>query len=390
MFVFLFGTDYYSLINASEEGKLLIWMGTGRHEAVRLMGEWFQKETGVPVQVEHNDDIFESFIKTSRDGEGPDMFIWWHDSLMNLAKAGLLMHVDISKSMRKKMLPKSWEAYTVRGRLYGYPYALETIALIYNKDLVPNPPQTFEDLFRLHKDLQAKGILTFLFDYNVFYYSFPIMTSGGGYLFGKKANSDWDTTDIGINGPGAVKGTELLMRLIDQGVIATRASSPIVEAKFSKQKVAMTINGHWTLPNFKAGKVNYGVAPFPTYQGRPARPFVKVKGIVINRASKNVELSKEFIENYFLSSKGLRIMHELFHLGVPAHKQFLAEIAYEPNVRGFRKMVDEGILMPNVPRMPDVWQEMANALDRITSKKQPIQESLNEAVNYFRDKIQEP
>ena len=36
------------------------------------------------------------------------------------------------------------------------------------------------------------------------YHIYPLFSSGGGYLFGKQANGDWDPSDVGVDSAGSV------------------------------------------------------------------------------------------------------------------------------------------------------------------------------------------
>ncbi len=50
------------------------------------------------------------------------------------------------------------------GKLIAYPIAVEALSLIYNKDLVANPPKTWEEIPALDKELKAKGKSALMFN----------------------------------------------------------------------------------------------------------------------------------------------------------------------------------------------------------------------------------
>jgi maltose-binding protein MalE len=62
--------------------------------------------------------------------------IWAHDRLGEWADAGLLLPIDPDPAFLPRIFPKAWEAFTHRGRLWGYPLAMESTGLIYNKALI--------------------------------------------------------------------------------------------------------------------------------------------------------------------------------------------------------------------------------------------------------------
>jgi arabinogalactan oligomer / maltooligosaccharide transport system substrate-binding protein len=92
--------------------------------------------------------------------------------------------------------PVAIEAFTYNGQLYGVPYAVESVALIYNRDLVPEPPQTWEELKEIARDLQESWQVDqgYVLQQADAYHFNPILTGFGGYIFG--------TTDEGYNPAG--------------------------------------------------------------------------------------------------------------------------------------------------------------------------------------------
>ena len=95
--------------------------------------------------------------------------IWAHDKVGEWADAGLIAPVEISEEFGNKFFPKAWQAVLHSGRLWGYPIALETVTLIYNKKLLDDPPPTeLSDLVSLNQKIKKKhpGVRTILWDYN--------------------------------------------------------------------------------------------------------------------------------------------------------------------------------------------------------------------------------
>ncbi len=59
---------------------------------------------------------------------------------------------------------RSPDAVRYNGKLIAYPIAVEALSLIYNKDPVPNPPKTREEIPKLDKELKAKGKSALMFN----------------------------------------------------------------------------------------------------------------------------------------------------------------------------------------------------------------------------------
>ncbi len=68
-----------------------------------------------------------------------------------------------TKRSRQKLYPFT-DAVRYNGKLIAYPIAVEALSLIYNKDTVPNPPKTWEEIPALDKELKAKGKSALMFN----------------------------------------------------------------------------------------------------------------------------------------------------------------------------------------------------------------------------------
>jgi len=117
-------------------GELLIWMDTDRGHALAPIAKKFENDFGLKVTIETPEKITDSFPIAAQCGKGPDIVIWAHDKVGEWADAGLIAPVEVSNEFLGKFLPKAWEAVIHKGWVWGYPVALETVALIYNKKLL--------------------------------------------------------------------------------------------------------------------------------------------------------------------------------------------------------------------------------------------------------------
>jgi maltose/maltodextrin transport system substrate-binding protein len=366
---------------AQDKGTLTVWInGDKAYNGLAKIGEKFTKATGIKVVVEHPQDAPSKFQQAAAAKKGPDIMIWAHDRAGEWVNAGLVEPVAPKPKFTAQLEKVGWDAFTFGGKVWGYPLAIESVGLIYNKALVPTPPKTFEEIFALDKQLQKTGKHAILWDYNNTYFTFPLLAANGGYPFGRNAKGDYVATDIGVNNAGAVKGAELLAKLINDGVMPKGATYAAMEAAMNKGEVAMMISGPWAWENLKKGKIEFGVAPIPSIGGKPAKAFVGVQGAMINRASANKQLATEFIENYMLTMDGLKTMDEDVSLGVTAHKEFYKTRAKDPLIAATMKNITTGLLMPSLPEMGKFWSAMESALGNITQGRQKPKEALDGAA----------
>jgi maltose/maltodextrin transport system substrate-binding protein len=367
-------------VAAAEAGKLLIWFSVDGAKGLQKVAEEFTKKTGVAVTVEAPEDGPGKFQQAAAAGKGPDIWIWAHDRIGEWVAGGLLQPVTPSKKVQADIDPLAWKAFTIGGKQWGYPYSIESIALVYNKALVPTPPKSFEDVMALDKKLSAQGKKAILWEYNNTYFTWPLLAANGGYAYKQKPDGSYDAADVGVNNAGAVKGGEVLNKLIREGFMPTGAGYAEMEGGIAQGKVAMMINGPWSWDNLRKAKIDFGVTRIPTVAGKKASPFVGVKGVMINKATPNKDLAVEFIENYMLAPSGLKMINEAEPIGAPANKAYFNELKADPNIAATMESAQDGIPMPNNPEMGRFWSAMASSLSNISEGRQSPKEALDAAA----------
>jgi len=238
-----------------EEGKLVIWInGDKGYNGLAEVGKKFEQDTGIKVTVEHPDKLEEKY----RFG--------------GYAQSGLLAEVTPEKAFQDKLYPFTWDAVRYNGKIIAYPVAVESLSLIYNKDLVPNPPKTWEEIPKLDKELKAKGKSALMFNLQEPYFTWPIIAADGGYAF-KFENGKYDVKNVGVDSAGAKAGLNFLVQLIKDKHMNADTDYSIAEGAFNKGDTAMTINGPWAWANIDKSKVNYGVAQLPSKASRLNRSW---------------------------------------------------------------------------------------------------------------------
>lgn len=362
-----------------EEGKLVIWInGDKGYNGLAEVGKKFEKDTGIKVTVEHPDKLEEKFPQVAATGDGPDIIFWAHDRFGGYAQSGLLAEITPDKAFQDKLYPFTWDAVRYNGKLIAYPIAVEALSLIYNKDLLPNPPKTWEEIPALDKELKAKGKSALMFNLQEPYFTWPLIAADGGYAF-KYENGKYDIKDVGVDNAGAKAGLTFLVDLIKKQTHECRHDYSIAEAAFNKGETAMTINGPWAWSNIDTSKVNYGVTVLPTFKGQPSKPFVGVLSAGINAASPNKELAKEFLENYLLTDEGLEAVNKDKPLGAVALKSYQDELAKDPRIAATMDNAQKGEIMPNIPQMSAFWYAVRTAVINAASGRQTVDAALKDA-----------
>jgi maltose/maltodextrin transport system substrate-binding protein len=361
--------------------RLLVWInGDKGYDGLQQVGDAFTAATGVPVVVQHPEGAPDKFQAAAAAGKGPDVFCWPHDRVGEWARSGLISPVRPGAALRARVEDSAWQAFTYRGRLWGYPIAIETIGLIVNRALVPEPPRNWDEVIALDQRLRQQGRKAILWDYNKSFFTWPLLAGPGGDVFARDANGDFDATRVGVNNAGAVAGAELLARLINDGVMPRGARYSDMEAQFANGQVAMMISGPWAWDNARKAKIDFVVAPIPALGEHPAKPFVGVLGCMIAAPSRHKDIAREFLEHHVLSVDGLKTISADVPLGTPADKAYFQELSSDPAIRATMANAQAGEAIPNIPEMQRFFPAMDAALEAITQGRQTPREALDGAA----------
>ncbi len=361
---------------ALEEGKLLIWMGGDKGDALlQEVVAQFTADLGVEVVVEVADPLTDKFQQAAATGDGPDIVLWAHDRFGEWAAGGLIQPVEPSQEMTDGILASAWDAVSFGGKVWGYPVNVEAIGLVYNKDLIDTPPATFEEI----KDLaMPEGVRAILWDYNNTYFTMPMLMANGGFAF-QKVDGVFDGKNTGVNNEGAMMGANVLKSLFDDGVMPAGVDYGVMDGAMAKGETAMVINGPWSWAGYKGAGINIGVAPLPTVNGKVSPPFLGVPAFAINAATPNKDLVIELLENYILTDEGLAAWNANGNLGALADIS-AGQAQEDPLVKATIANAANGIPMPSNPEMGAFWGAMGPALTNITTGVQSPEDALNDAA----------
>ena len=339
---------------------LKVWESQlGPDEFIKQAGEKF-KELHPNVSVEFiNVEFGDTSSQIALDGPagtGPDVFAAPHDKLGELVSGGHVLPVVDPAAVQGNVLEAATTAATYDGTMYGYPVAMETYALYYNKKYVTDPPKTWDDVVAFSKDFNAenKGEYGFVMDVGNGYYTILFTTSKDNRLFGPDGT---DTTTTNINSPASVEGMKQFVALRPVlNVPAADLATSTVDALFSAGDAAMLISGPWNVKNFTDAGVDFGVATLPALAGNsePAASFAGVRTMYVSAYTDHPEVSAAFAQ--FLTTPEMQQLRADITGALAASS---SDITYKnPVVTGFADQLKFAFPMPSIPQMGKFWDAM--------------------------------
>ncbi|MBF4245046.1 maltose ABC transporter substrate-binding protein [Vibrio anguillarum] len=350
------------------DSELLIWTDNTTLDYMKYAADQFNQDFGYKVKFTFRGlapiDAASRMIQDGGSARVADVAEIEHDLLGRLVVAGGAMENLVSADrMKRNFMPNAVSAMQYDGNSYGFPVSYATLALFYNKDLLPEAPKTFEALIRYGETFNnaKENKYALLWDVQNYYESRMFLTLYGAYEFGNKGT---DAKDIGINSELAQKGL-LAMKTLQ----AANSSNPIDmrnpqvrRGLFSEGKVAAIIDGPWAIQGYAASGVNYGVMPIPTLEGQQLRTFSTVRLAVVSTYSEYPKAAQLFAD-YIASDKMLMKRYEMTK-SIPPVQSLMEEIIVDADEATYA-IIAQGFYsdaMPSIPEMGYLWSPMASAI----------------------------
>ncbi len=373
-----------ALAVSAQDESLTIWADDTRAPILEELGAQFEEEFGIPVVVHELGfgDIRDQFKTAAPAGEGPDIIIGAHDWLGELAVNGLLAEIDVS-DVADQFLLASLSAFVYEGIQYGLPYAAENVAFIRNTELVPENPETWDDVRAISEALIADGSSQYgfiIFDSDPYHF-FPLQTAFGGYVFGL-TDDGYDPSDVGIDSDGSIAAAAYIEAYGTDGLMPSGIDYDVMHTMFESGDAAMIITGPWAIPRIAESGVSFEVAGLPSGPGGVGKPFLGVQGFMVSAFSENKILAEAFLFDYVAT---LDTMESLYSADPrpPAHLE--AREGLEDEIMlGFVAAGGEGLAMPAIPEMSAVWSAWGNAMQLVRTGESSAADAFGNAGEQIR------
>ncbi|ANC76611.1 MULTISPECIES: extracellular solute-binding protein [Fictibacillus] len=379
---------------ADKPEKLVMWedqeKGAGTKDAIKK----FEEKYGIKVDLKEI-PMLDQQEKLRLDGpakKGPDVITTPHDRIGPLAIEGLIAPIKVSDDVTKLYTESSINALTYDGKLYGLPKSTETPVFIYNKKLMPEAPESFDDVLAFSKGDKGGAQYGFLANWTDFYFANGVLSGYGSYVF-KDDNGTLDAKDLGLSNKGAVEGLDYITSwykdgLFPKGIIGEKAG-PTIDGLFQEGKVASVMNGPWSFQGYKDAGIDIGVSPMPKLpNGEDVKTFIGVKGYNVSQFSPNQEWAAKLVE-FITNEENAKTRFEKT-AEIPPIVSLMEDpiIADNEAAKAVAVQSERGVPMPNIPEMAEVWAPAANALQLSATGKSEPKAALESAVKTIGQNIE--
>lgn len=381
------GTSEYGEEEKPDELVMWVHEEEAQLEAYEIITERFTEEYDIDVEIipYSQGEQLSGMSLDGPQGIGPDLFYAAHDNVGNIHLEGLAAELEFTEDQQERLDEYNEEAvlsFSFEGIQYGIPSVVETYVLFYNQSLVPEAPETMDELMEIAHDIHDGDTYGFLINATDFYFTYPFLTGPGGYIFAQDDEGIYDVEDIGLNTDGAVEGAEMIASWYEDGFLPDGVDTDIVSGVFQEGNAGMAVSGPWAIPDFRNGLGDdLGVSVLPTWDGEHLSSFAGNKGWLVNYYSENQYWATElalFISNAENGATYFEVAGELpAHTGVEIEDEFMEPVL---------EQIEYAEPMPNVPEMSQVWEPMGEALQFISQGDDP-EEVLDEAVEQIEADI---
>ncbi|WP_354691428.1 extracellular solute-binding protein [Phytobacter sp. RSE-02] len=387
--------QFISLSAHAATKQLNVWEDIKKSVGIQDAVKDFEQKYDVKVNVQEM-PYAQQLEKLRLDGPagiGPDVLVIPNDQLGGAVVQGLLAPLNLDKEKVDAFTPASINAFRLDNTLYGVPKAVETLVLIYNKDLIDKPLQSLPEWLDYSKKQREQNKYGLLAKFDQIYYSWGAIGPMGGYLFGKNDKGGFNPKDIGLNKPGAVEAVTFLKKFYSEGVFPSGILGDnglnAIDSLFTEKKAAAVINGPWAFQPYEAAGVNYGVVPLPNLpDGKPMSSFLGVKGYVVSTWSKDKQLAQQFLE--FINQPQYVKTRYIATREIPAQKAMIDDpmIKNDEKASAVAVQAARATAMPGIPEMGEVWGPANAALELSLTGKQEPQAALDAATKQIHMQVE--
>ncbi len=307
------------------------------------------------------DQIFNKWkTDAASGGAAADMFTAPNDDLGNWVRAGLVLPLDdLLAGKLDKVSTAGVNGVKVDGKIYAVPGIIKAVALYYNKDKVPTPPKTTDELLQMVKDGKV-----LVLNQNA-YHNFGFFGAFGGKLMDDTGKCIADQAGF----------TEAMQYLVDLKAAGAKFETDggKADTMFRQGQADMIVNGPWVLGDYKKDLGDkLGVAPIPAGKA-PASPLAGIDGFYINPNSKNAKEAVD-LALYIFSAEGLKI-----YADVAGDPPVMDITLADPLVKAFADAAATGFPRPQSAEFGNYWGPFGDMVTKVLEGKASPADGVKEA-----------
>jgi len=296
----------------------------------------------------------EDFQTASLAGSAPDLLWTVNDHAGPFVTAGIIQPVDDYFDMDLYV-----PSVVMNGKTWGVPISSGNhLMLLFNKDLIAAAPADTDEMIAKAKELTTGDQYGLSYNMTEPFWLVPWLGGFGGAVFAE------DGVTPTLNTEAMVNTLQFLYDLkFTDKIVPESADYDVTDTLFKEGKVAMIINGDWSLGGYSEVLGDkLGAAPLPKIvaTGEYPKAYTSGKYFMLPKDLAGAKLNAviKFIEFVTSEENELKQLENLKRL--PALKALLSNeaITSDPILAGSAADMSYGVPMPSVVEMRCNWDAM--------------------------------
>ena len=306
------------------------------------------------------------------------------------AKKGYFLPLDGTEALADKdaFQPSLLQQAQYEGKTYGVPLVTDTLALVYNKDLlrkagISEPPRTWDELKADAAQIKDRTGVDGFWGSEKGYYAEP-------FLFGEGTDTvDAAAKKITVRSEPAKKAYGTWLGLFTGKGLhkadTTADSYAHRQDALVNGKVAMTIEGPWEITNFYKGsafkdKNNLGIATVPAGSTGKAGAPTGGHNLSVYAGSDKAHQQAALTFVRFMTSAKAQETIALKNSTLPTRDDaYTDKVKADPGIAGFQTVLAAAQPRPALPEYSSIWGPLDDELPQIAGGKKSLDKGLTDA-----------
>ncbi|MEM1054507.1 MAG: maltose ABC transporter substrate-binding protein [Bacteroidota bacterium] len=322
-----------------------------------------QDSVELEVLYKETEELRNHYVFAAIGGKGPDMIYGPADNVGTLGITETIRPLDtlltqefLSGFTEDGLLRYEGQILAVADQIGNH------LMYVYNRDLLPEPPETFEDLLAtasLTQDTDGDGSpdqYALTWNYTEPFFFVPFLTAYGGWVMDENGEPSLDNE-------ATVEAIQFVLDLRDQHeLIPPSTDYETAQTLFREGDAAAIINGPWSWSGYGETGVNYGLAVLPlnSETGLRARPTASAKAYSVNPAVPDWKLPAVLGLLEMLTGDEMQaaMAEELASIPVRTAVRESEAVASNPLLQQSLAQVESSVPLPTDPQMRQIWDAM--------------------------------
>jgi multiple sugar transport system substrate-binding protein len=353
------------------------------------------------------DGLLEKTTAALAGGKYPDVVYQFGPNIANLARSPKAL--DLTDAVKdpewnwEDFFPAARDAVTVEGRIRAVPALIDSMAVVYNKKLFRaagiDPPKagwTWDDYREIARQLTDADAGQFgtgwpgVGDEDTTWRLWPLVWGAGGDVLAEGGE------EVGYGGEPGLRALDVVNQMAqeDKSVYVDKTvGSEKMYQVLMNGRMGMVPTGPWQLPDIIDAKLDYGVAPMPTFGGEEVTISGPDAWMLFDNGDARSQAAIEFVR--WLTQPEQDATWDVEAGSLPLRASTAEQAVWQDHVKeieGLQTFVDvleDARVRPTIESYPQVSEAVGQAVAGVLLGQKSPAEALDGAVSGGNEALQE-